>query len=157
MDSYTHRVTSRGGLKKDITNLSLLFHISALLLSQLYKTAWGVTRCHSLSHPHIHLCTIDSITYFLPTVIPLCNCLQSVYPGNSWALSALFWTQNKDFLLIGPSHPLSLLLHLSDLCCLQAYRVVRCKCLQRWGKRILHWHRGHLSIWIPLFNVNEKF
>lgn len=70
----------------------------------------------SPSHPHTctNSCSIDNITYFLPTVIWLLNCLQSVSPGNSWASSALFSTPNKDSFLIGPALPLSLFSHQSE-------------------------------------------
>lgn len=68
--------------------------------------------------PHTHTstnsCSIDNITYFLPTVIWLRNCRQSVSPGNSWTSRALFSTLNKDSALIGAAPPLSLFSHQSD-------------------------------------------
>lgn len=117
--THTHR-TCRKVLtwKESLTILYLHFHIFTLMFSLLCSThvqshALAVTRSPRLPHTHTNSCFIDNITYFLPTVIWLCNCLQSVSPGNSWASSALFSTPNKEPFLIGPSHPLSLFWHQS--------------------------------------------
>lgn len=97
----------------------------------------------SPSHPHTRTnsCSIDNITYFLPTVIWLLNCLQSMSPGNSWASSALFSTPNKGPFPIGPALPFSLFSHQSESLFTGIYS-------SKWRRaevRNLHWHlRGHL-------------
>lgn len=94
--------------KKKIINksVSTFSHISTN--TQPIEHMHSHMHSHSPAHPlaHTNPCSIDNITYFLPTVIWLRNCLQSVSPGNSWPSSALFSTPNKDSFLIGPLLPL---------------------------------------------------
>lgn len=132
MHAHQHTCRSRGIQKgahmlkrlrmKRITNNSVSTVFIALTLMCSAHAQSHALHPASPSHPHTctNSCFIDNITYFLPTVIWLLNCLQSVSPGNSWASSALFSTPNKDSFLIGPAFPLSLFSHTNQIFCLQS-------------------------------------
>lgn len=120
----------------------LQLHTSTHTLSLLCWTqshALSLSPTHPHAQTHSNLCSIDSITSLLHTVIWLRNCLQSVSPGNSWASSALFWTPNKDPFLIGPSRPLSLFLLQSDFVFTGGHSSSEWV-VKGWGERNLHWH-----------------
>lgn len=141
---YEPRVTPGFPLIKRIIDnyVPTVIHIYASTQPTVFNTC---TVTCTLTHTHANLCTIDSITSFLHTVIWLRNCLQSVSPGNSWASSALFWTLNKDPFLIGPSLPLFLFSCQSHFLFTGRHGSIEWA-VKGWGERNLHRHlRGHLS------------
>lgn len=92
--------------EKNTINWQTVFTFSHICTDARF-TVWNTCSVmHAVTHPvtstHCNLHSFDCLTYFLPTVICCCNCLYYVYLGNCGALSALFWIQNKDSLLIGP-------------------------------------------------------